>query len=134
MICRSIGILDNRFSMLGNLLIKNSKRCYQLLQHSLLLMINELIGNLKLNKKLNNSTKCSLLYFLISRFLVTVKKNGVIEDLKKKLLDFLKQEEDSEINVSNIVLAEVRNHSHVKILVSLLLRLLKKNCEILKIT
>ena len=56
---------------------------------------------------------------------MTVKKNGVIEDLKKKLLEFLKREEDSEINVSNIVLAEVRNRSHVKILVSALVLLLQ---------
>ena len=66
-----------------------------------------------------------ILHCFLPRFLVTVKKNGVIEDLKKKLLEFLKREEDSEINVSNIVLAEVRNRSHVKILVSALVLLLQ---------
>ena len=49
---------------------------------------------------------------------MTVKKNGVIEGLKKKLMELLKRDEDTKINMSNIVLAEVRSHAHVKILVS----------------
>ena len=59
-----------------------------------------------------------LVDFLICRFLLTVKKNGLVEELKKHLIEFLKKDEDTKINVSNIVLAEVRNHAHVKILVS----------------
>ena len=48
---------------------------------------------------------------------MTVKKSGLVQDLRTKFFEMLKAEEDVDFNPSTVVFAEVKNHANVKIIV-----------------